>query len=72
VEDALRIFVVYKNPRDYPGRYVVRQYAIGHTVGSAWCFVADSLEAARTAIPPDRCRLERMPEDDPVIVETWI
>ena len=34
--------------------------------------VADSLEQARAAIPRGLQRLDRLADDDPVIVETWI
>lgn len=85
----LTIWVIYRNPRDYPGKYVTRaQHVVrGQTepVIARECTVHDSLAAAREAVPrfqehvqggrtyaSEYVRMDRHPEDDPTIVETWI
>ena len=71
----MRQYVIYFNPSDFPGRYVVR----GWTAGIGECQpdaeplgVVDNLEAARAKIPPGLHRLSRLPGEDSVIVETWL
>lgn len=68
------MFVVYKNPSDFPGKFVVRLFNMDKPVHMA--AVKDTLEEARAAIqqgPPFMFHnVGRSPQDDPVIVETWI
>lgn len=77
-EDRLWIYVVYFNPKDFPGEYVIRGQSPnpdGTIEAEARCIVASSLEVARKMlhqIRPGLVLLARHPEDDPVIVETWI
>ena len=67
-------FVIYYNPQDFPGKYVVRLFD-GNIPRRIAC-VKDTLEEARATIPMDcpvpYMRNERSPEDDPVIVEVWL
>jgi hypothetical protein len=76
-EPLLVTFTIYERPKDYPDKFVVRRWAIIHgqpqpqPEGKAWA-VADSLEMVRGSLPPGLVRTERHPEDDPVIVETWV
>jgi hypothetical protein len=67
-------WVVYFNPKDYPGKYVVRRWRIaqGSAEAAKEATVHDSLEEARAAIPPGLYPLERFADDDRVIVEVWI
>lgn len=73
--EALRLYVLYRNPSDYPGMYVVRQqWAVGDKIIAAhepWV-VTSNLVVARAAIPPGLVRMYRHPTDDPVIVEIWV
>lgn len=46
--------------------------ADGYFAVERGCRLTDTLERARTSIPPDRRRLERLPDDDPAIVEVWV
>jgi hypothetical protein len=68
--------VVYFNPSDYPGRYVVRVQRPGP--GGAIQeeaeprAVVDTLEEARKMLPWYLTNLGRYPDDDPVIVEVWV
>lgn len=71
---VLTIWVIYRSPRDFPGKWVLRgQDASGGVVTPhAKCRVGDSLEAVRNCLPPGLICLGRQPGDDPVIFETWI
>lgn len=72
--DALPMWVVYANPSDFPGKFVVRRQLVyaGQVVPDHKPrFVGDSLEEARASIPPGLYRQNRHPEDESQIVETW-
>ena len=71
----LVIWTVYRNPRDFPGKFVVRPFRVqaGRSVPDPEpSFVGDSLNGARASVPPGLVRLAPSPGDDPVIVETWL
>lgn len=74
--DTLEMFVVYENPRDYPGKFVVRRWPnclVPQPVPEAVpMIVCDSLDVARAAVPSWAVRLERFPDDDPAIREVWL
>lgn len=74
-EAVLTMYVVTENPRDYPGKFVVRESLIvrGRTepVPGGVVVVADTLGDARAALPDGLYNLGRQPGDDPVIVEVW-
>lgn len=69
------MFVIYDHPADFPNEFVCRRcypdagrvefdpdlFARGKTLGEV-----------RDQIPAGACRLEWSPDDDPVIVETWL
>lgn len=72
---GLPIYVVFRNPADFPGKVVVRvQFAGPHGVRSAMfpTAVVDTIEEARSHIPPGRILFPAQPLDDPVIVESWL
>jgi hypothetical protein len=86
---VLTVWVIYRSPRDYPGKFVLRAQDVfrgnPEPVPRKECQVCDSLEEARRALPQmqmyeedgrtygaEPYRLDRHPEDDPTIVETWI
>lgn len=78
MDAAFPMLVVYENPSDYPGRWVVRQHNIsanGSTPEPGEPFaVAVSLDEARLAIRtahPYMLRMHRLPDDEPQIFETW-
>lgn len=75
-KSILELWTIYESPADYPGKFVVRRWEIidgsREPIAAKSCFVENSLIAARERIPKDRCNLGRQPNDDPVIVETWI
>lgn len=69
----LAFFTVYKNPSDYPGKYVVRRtrVAAGNELIDANASVFDTLEEARAVIPAGLYRIARHPTDPPAVVEVW-
>jgi hypothetical protein len=79
MDDVLSMYVVYFNPSDFPGKYVIRRHwvdkgppRIRHDQEPA--AVEDTLQGVRKKVPNIEyyVRLERDPEDDPSIVEIWI
>lgn len=67
------LYVITTKTKDYGETFVVRQH-LGGTRSQVPTFLGDTLEAARAAvrfIRPDLVRLERIPVDDAVLVESW-
>lgn len=75
MENQLYQWVIYFNPIDAPGKYVVRRWAclpLPHPAGAAIAF--DTLDEARRLVAraqPGLAHIERDPTDDQVIVEVW-
>ena len=72
--EGLVVYVVYKDPKDFPGKYVVRSQKawVGVVlVMSLPIYVGDSIDGARAVIPKGLYRLDRSRHDDPSIVESW-
>lgn len=70
----LSMWTIYEHPSDYPQGYVTRKWIItgdgeGHPGAARY---RPDLEAARAAVPADLHRIDRSPDDDPTVVETWI
>lgn len=68
-------FCIYRNPSDYPKKYVVRRWTIGsdgELTADDDCMVFTRLTDARKAIPPGLVRIGRDKHDDKTIVEVWI
>lgn len=76
MSDPLFMYVVYDHPKDYPENYVVRRGAVRDNgilfVDAIPTAVAQTLPEARDAIPFGLVRVDRDPDDDPVVVETWL
>ncbi len=73
--DGVELYVVYFNPSDFPGLYVIRkQFAGRGTVSVAVepLVTGSTLEAVRAALPAGLTRLERSPGDVPSILEVWL
>jgi len=67
------MYTVYDHPADYPDAFVVVRWLVG--AGGIYrerAWQAPTLEAAREVIPHGLLRTERAPNDDSVIVETWL
>jgi hypothetical protein len=66
----LPVWVIYDHPRDFPGAFVARLFIVDKA--TAKTLKAPTLEGLRALLPAGLTRLERNPQDDPVIVETWL
>jgi hypothetical protein len=73
---TLSMWTVYKNPKDYPGKYVARLFEVdgkgARPTGSI--IIMDELDDLRDILAFDMhlTPLNRNDGDDPVIVETWL
>jgi len=68
-------FAVYKHPRDFPEKFVVRRWTydgIKEVPEDPPIIVCDSLREARAAVPKGTINSGRESADDPVIVEVWL
>lgn len=73
--NILCLYTVYKYPKDYPDKFVVRRWEINgkpQPENKEIVAVGEDLQEVRSKLPHGLCRIERQPEDDPVIVETWL
>jgi hypothetical protein len=68
---TLFLYTVYKNPKDYPSKFVVRRFSLEKPDPKPM-IVCDSYEAAIAVIPIGCIRTLRHPEDEPQILETWL
>lgn len=69
------MWTVYRNPRDFPGRWVVRRSVSnvdGVTMDKEPLAVAGTIAEARDALPPGLACTYRHPDDDPCIAEVWL
>lgn len=72
-ENTLTIWTIYDHPRDYPDKFVARPTYVGQRTSIGRTVLqADTLAALRELLPLGLVRMPRLPEDDPVIVETWM
>lgn len=73
---SLPLFVVYKNQKDFPGKYVIRLWQINRKkrgmLPTAYCAVGDTLEEVREALPQNLCRFSRSSSEDISVIEKWI
>ena len=73
--DGLHMWTIYDHPTDYPEYYVARRSVIaaGHTDAEPHAYLSKSLEGLRDMmVRMGLVCLARHPQDDPVIVETWL
>ena len=64
------IIVVYYKPKDQKARYIARLWDAKRPTNLI--MTSETLEELRKRKPKEMMIMERHPEDDPVIVETWI
>ena len=70
-QTTIPIITVYRSPADYPGKFVARVWDVDRPTFLA--AVADTYEELMEAVPTRKMvRMARNPNDDPVIMETWI
>ena len=72
-ESIINQYVIYKNPKDMPGKYVTRKWEIwAGGPKPAEAFSADTIKEARAHVPPGLFNMGRHEKDDPAIYEVWI
>lgn len=72
---TLPLITIYNAPADFAGQFVARIHIVeinGTTRPLIYAALADSLDGIRAKLPQGLDRLERSPEDDKHIIESWI
>jgi hypothetical protein len=73
---AMRIYTIFRDPLDAPGKFVVRGFSIVRgepsPVPDAKGYAVDSLEHARALVPRGTFRIGPSTEDHGTIVESWV
>lgn len=71
--DVIDMYGIYDNPKDAPGKFIVRRWEVraGKVEGKERV-IWDTLEEARKSVSNGRTAIPRQPSDDPCIVETWM
>lgn len=74
--DDLSLWTVYDHPRDFPDHFVARRFSMRSGKPTSDVLTAPTLALLRKLLQDGvdyrLTRLERAPDDDPVIVETWL
>lgn len=70
----MKQYVIYKKPKDYPTKFVVRVWIIGPGTAQAGPMIcaADTIEEARVSLPDGVDQMPVFDNDDPVIAEVWM
>lgn len=73
--DVVTIITVYDHPSDFPFHFVVRAWYVSkdgtaHPDESCWLY--QTIEDVREAIPHWMICMPRSENDDPAILETWV
>jgi hypothetical protein len=71
----MQMYCIYENPKDFPGKFAVREWLVADAVVNAVVkvhAVVATLEEARATIPTGLIRSPRTDGDDACIVETWL
>jgi len=78
------IVTVYDHPQDFPNGYVARAHIVAQNrdgemgcgksaYASPTIYIGrETLDEVRATIPPDMVKMIRHPQDDPVILETYV
>jgi len=74
MSEMLEMFIIYYRPKDHPTLYVLRKWHIGAGAlrPDDEFALGATLDEIRSLVPDYCVRLERDPNDDPVIVESWL
>lgn len=72
--ERLPIWVIYDHPDDFPNVYVARlHFSLPQPEPSAICLTCTALEPLRRFLEHRGCfPMDRHPDDDPAILETWM
>jgi len=74
-QPVMSMWTVYDHPTDYPRHFVARRFVVlggglfGPTDDARF---ATTLSELRTMLPRGLYRLDRMPDDDPKVLEVWL
>jgi hypothetical protein len=68
---VLTIWTVYKNPKDYPGHWVLRAHDVPGGPRTD-CFVSKTYNGVCKHIPMSCIRVPPAASDDPVVFESWL
>jgi len=74
-EDALSIWTIYDHPLDFPNEYVARRFTVGANGSGPTddILTSTSLDLLRTELAGRGLTvIDRLPGDDPKIVEVWL
>lgn len=68
------MYVIYENPQDHPGVFVVRGFTAGADgiTPDGFLAIGPTLGAVRAMLPKGLTFIPRHPGDDPVVVEIWV
>ena len=67
----MTLFVLYENPRDFPGKFVIRKQ-VGEVMAEKPILVTPSLVDALAILPKSAILIGRHQGDDPAIKDVWI
>jgi hypothetical protein len=72
-EHGVQTYTIYFDTEFYPGKYLVRGWKshLDHSLPDEAFEVVDTIEEARSKIPPGFLWTARHPRDDVKIVECW-
>ncbi|WP_417546430.1 hypothetical protein [Marinobacter sp.] len=66
------MWVIYDKPKDHEAKFVARRWEVDYPLMPTDDILsANDLESLRALLPSGLVRMDRMPGDDPVIVEAW-
>jgi len=65
------VYAIYKNPSDYPNRFVLRRW-IGTMPDDEPLAVEDDLDSCRDKLPEGLVKMKPDYFEDPVILEVWM
>lgn len=66
----LDIWVIYDSPRDFSGEFVARKWRLDQPTDET--LRSATLDSLRAKLPQGLYRLDRSPQDDFRIVESWL
>lgn len=74
LQHRLPHWTIYRPPtHEYGPQWVARMWLAAPVLRSTrFTMTHDTLAELREQLPPGLARLDRQPDDEPVIVETWI
>lgn len=69
-QTKLPLYIIYKNPGDFPGKFIVRFWIMDKPTD--FVTVSETLEAARGTIPTGSFNIGKHQSDAPQIIEVWV